>query len=166
MLGATRAVGAAPRLLATSAPECIGAKALSFGCLSGRYETLTHQSGANVALATLEVEREANSYLDLGCHQMTHVIGRTAGKQRGVAAFQDGSDLCASGFYHGITEAVMTEIGAGRILDQAYTVCADLRMADDRSYLLYNCVHGMGHGFMSVFGNDVFKALAGCDRLA
>jgi hypothetical protein len=166
VLGATFAVGAAPRLLAAPVPECTGAQSLSFGCLAGRYEALTARSGADAALMTLESEREANSYLRLGCHQMTHTIGRTAGARHGLAAFKDGSDLCASGYYHGVTEAVMTGIGPGRILDEARTVCADLRETGDRSYLHYNCVHGMGHGFMSVFGNDIVQALSGCDRLA
>ena len=54
-------------------------------------------------------------------------------------------------------------IGPERILDQAQAVCAEFRQDEGYSYLHYNCIHGMGHGFMAVFGTDVFQSLAGCD---
>lgn len=164
-LAVTFAVGAAPRVLAEPIPECSGAQSLNFGCLASRYEALTRRSGADAALADLQRARATNSYLDLGCHQMAHVIGRTAGALSGQAAFQDGSDLCASGFYHGVTESVMQALGPGNVAERAQEVCGALREADGQSYLHYNCVHGMGHGFMAVYGNDVFRSLAGCEGL-
>jgi hypothetical protein len=158
-------VGARPRLFTPPIPECTGAEALSGACLVSRYETLTRSAGVQAALADLVERRKANSYLDLACHQITHVVGRTASERLGLAAFRDGTDLCASGYYHGVTEGVMQAIGPERIMDQAQTVCDEFRQSNGLSYLHYNCIHGMGHGFMAVFGTDVFRSLEGCDGL-
>jgi hypothetical protein len=97
---------------------------------------------------------------------LTHVVGRTAGKIYGGAAFTRGSDLCASGYYHGVVEAVMMSIGGEHILEHVQDVCAEYRAAGSHSYLHYNCAHGMGHGFMAVFASDVFQSLSGCDSLS
>lgn len=166
LLGVIFAVGAGPRVIAAPAPECTGAQALSSACLVARYETLTRTAGAQAALADLVERRKTNSYLDLACHQLTHVVGRTASQRLGAAAFREGSDRCASGYYHGVTEGVMTAIGADRIVDEAQAVCGAFREDQGFSYLHYTCTHGMGHGFMAVFGNDVFQSLTGCEALA
>jgi hypothetical protein len=146
-------------------PQCIGAQSVDAGCFIERYGALTRASGAAVALADLGEQRQSNPYLRAMCHQVTHVIGRAAGATHGKAAFTQGTDLCASGFYHGVVESVMMGIGAGRIRESAASVCRELRVDSPRSYFHYNCVHGMGHGFMAVFGSDVFQSLAACDVL-
>ena len=160
------AVGAGPPVIAMPAPECTGAEALSGTCLVRRYEVLTQTLGVQAALADLAERRTTNSYLNLACHQIAHVVGRTASQRSGLAAFREGSDDCASGYYHGVTEGVMEKIGPDRIATEAQAVCADFRQDRAFSYLHYNCIHGMGHGFMAVFETDVFRSLAGCDLLA
>ena len=157
--GVTRAGGPA-------VPECAGGESLEFGCFKERYAALTRAAGVRAALDDLAKRRDASGYLVAACHQLTHVVGRTAGELRGEAAFTEGTDLCASGYFHGVTEAVMGRIGPERIGAEARTVCDTHRRRDNRSYLHYNCVHGMGHGFMAVHGSDVFRSLPGCDALA
>ena len=161
LLGAKSARGGASHI-----PECSGAESLDVGCFAARYEALTRVAGVEQALSDLAERRETSGYLGSACHQLTHVVGRTAGQIHGGAAFDRGSDLCASGYYHGVVEAVMINIGADKILEQARGVCAEYREADDRPYLYYNCIHGMGHGFMAVFDSDVFESLSGCDALS
>jgi hypothetical protein len=150
----------------TPAPECTGARALDFGCFADRYEVLTRTAGPDAALNELDDQHTTNTYLLGACHQLTHVVGRTAGQLRRAAAFVDSSDVCASGYYHGLAEAIMMAIGPAQIVDQAQSVCAEQRQRDPYSFPHYNCVHGMGHGFMAVFKTDVFRSLAGCDALA
>jgi hypothetical protein len=149
----------------TPVPACSGSHSLEFGCLAGRYEALTRVSGVSAALADLDTRRATSGYVRGVCHQLTHVVGRTAGALDGGAAFTKGSDVCASGYYHGVIEAVMMGIGAEQMLGRAHAVCAEHRQRNRHSYLHYNCVHGMGHGFMAVFESDVFKSLPGCDAL-
>jgi hypothetical protein len=146
-------------------PECTGAQSLDANCFVSRYTALTTTAGAKVALDDLAAQSASNQFLIAACHQLTHVVGRTAGERYGKAAFAQGSDFCASGYYHGVTESVMTAIGRDDVVDRAATVCAEPREQQRYSYPHYNCVHGMGHGFMAVFGSDIFKSLAGCDAL-
>lgn len=145
---------------------CTGARAIDFGCFERRYTELASARGAYAALADLTRQRSRNGYVRAACHQLTHRIGRAVGATRGIAAFDDGMPLCSSGYYHGVIEAVMIKLPAGRALRDARRVCAPLRDRAPRSADHYNCVHGMGHGFMAVFGTDVFASLHGCDALA
>ena len=138
----------------TPAPECTGAHSLDFGCFADRYEVLTRTAGPDAALNELDDQHTSNTYLVGACHQLTHVVGRTAGQLSGAAAFADGSDVCASGYYLGVAEAIMMAIGPAQIVDQAQSVCAEQRQRDPYSFPHYNCVHGMGHGFMAVFKTD------------
>jgi hypothetical protein len=94
-----------------------------------------------------------------------HGIGRDAGRRLGIRAFDLGDDTCSSGFFHGVVEAVMARIGSARIRRDVSQVCAPFRDRGSRSSANYNCVHGMGHGFMEVYDGDVFRSLAGCDGL-
>jgi hypothetical protein len=146
-------------------PACTGGDALAFGCLAARYEGLLHQRGADAALADLSVRRDENGFILAACHQLTHIIGRSAGRARGIGALDGGQPLCSSGYYHGVVEEVMAEIDRAHVLARAPSVCADHRRLRPRSNAHYNCVHGMGHGFMAVYGSDVFASLAGCDSL-
>jgi hypothetical protein len=148
-----------------SIPECEGARALDTGCLSDRYEALTRTRGAETALAELDLLSGQSGFVGAACHQLTHVVGRTAGELNGLTAFTSGSEMCASGYYHGVVEAVMQRIDAEEGPDQVATVCDCFRAQDPFSFPHYNCVHGMGHGFMGIFQSDVFRSLEGCDGL-
>jgi hypothetical protein len=148
-----------------SAPACADAQSIDHACFVERYTVLTQSNGPEAALDDLAASRQSNEFLRTICHQLAHVVGRTAGERAGNAAFARGSDLCASGYYHGVVESVMAAIGREQILARATSVCDEQRSADARSYLHYNCVHGMGHGFMGLYDSDVFPSLAGCDAL-
>src|SRR5438270_8371746 len=84
----------ATRTDTTPVPKCTGAQSLDFDCFVARYEALTRASGVAAALADLDAQRTTNGYVVAACHQLTHVIGRTAGQLHGEAAFMQGSDLC------------------------------------------------------------------------
>ena len=71
--------------------------------------------------------------------------------------------VCASGYYHGVTEAAMTKIGAGGGRASAPAVCAAVRKRPHSA--TRQCIHGMGHGFMGVLDRDLGASLKGCDAL-
>jgi hypothetical protein len=50
-------------------------------------------------------------------------------------------------------------------VDEANSICADLREGQKYSYYHRNCVHGLGHGFMGIQENELFKSLQACDAL-
>jgi hypothetical protein len=151
---------------AEAAPECVGAAALDFACHELRYRHLVETAGVPVALHDLAERRQVSGYLRAACHRLLHVIGGAAGRRDGIEAFAQGDPLCSAGYYHGVVEAVMGEIGAEHIADGAGAVCASFRERERYSINHFDCVHGMGHGFMGLYGSDVFASLAGCDGLA
>jgi hypothetical protein len=73
--------------------------------------------------------------------------------------------VCASGYYHGVLQAVMERRGARGSVRDAAAICEATRSAGRRSAEHYNCVHGMGHGYMEVFSSRVSDSLHGCQAL-
>ena len=145
--------------------ECTGGDALDFDCWEARYVSMVGSAGADAALADLDAARRTSGFVFAACHQLTHRIGRVAGERLGRAAFGEGSTLCASGYYHGVSEAVMAAIGPANVERDAMSVCAEQRATQPGSNVHYNCVHGMGHGFMGVFESDMFRSLDACETL-
>jgi hypothetical protein len=158
---------ARPAASEAAVADCSGASKLDYACHQERYRNLVLNSGVEAAFADLKDERERNGFVRAACHQMTHVIGRTAVELYGdlAGAYARGDPICSAGYYHGATEAVMAKIGPDKVVEEADTVCADLRENQRYSTYHYNCVHGMGHGFMGVFQTEVFESLEACDAL-
>ena len=165
-LGVAIAPGDTPRSRAAEAPiECSGSAAVDFECHERRYTQLGRRDGPGVALRALAADQKRNGYVRAACHQLTHRIGRAAGSLRGIDALGAGRPVCASGYYHGVLQAVMSKMGARGAIENAAAICAEVRGDDRSSAEHYNCVHGMGHGFMEVFASDLFESLDGCGEL-
>jgi hypothetical protein len=80
--------------------------------------------------------------------------------------YSKGDNFCWSGYYHGAMEATVAKIGPDKILNEADTICAPLGEGDQKhSFYHYNCVHGLGHGFMGVQNNELFESLEVCDTM-
>ncbi len=144
---------------------CDGAAEIDFACWAGRYEAMAADGRAGAAVRELERLRHRVGYLRAACHQLTHVIGRRAGAGGDIRAIRAAGTSCSSGFQHGVVEAVMTKAGRRAVMRDPASVCAPLRAAGRHSLAHYNCVHGMGHGFMEVQDSDVMRALDGCASL-
>jgi hypothetical protein len=128
---------------------------------------LVRVSGVEAAFDELKEEYEKNGFVRSNCHQMSHVIGRAAAERYGdiPGAYDRGDSFCGSGYYHGVMQAVVARIGAGRILEEADTLCTDLRERQKFSLYHRDCAHGLGHGFMNVLENELFASLHACDAL-
>jgi hypothetical protein len=63
-------------------------------------------------------------------------------------------------------ETISTEIGPTKITAKANGICASLRHQQPYSFYHYNCVHGLGHGFMEIKKDELFDALGACNALA
>jgi hypothetical protein len=150
---------------APSVSTCTGSAAIDFACHARRYRGLVRRDGAPAALRALAADQRRNGFVRAACHQLTHRIGRAAGALRGIDALHDGQPVCASGYPHGVLQAVMGRAGARDAVKRAAAICAETRAGDGRSAEHYNCVHGMGHGFMEVFSSRVFRSLDGCAAL-
>jgi hypothetical protein len=149
--------------------DCSGPKANDFSCYQKRYEDLVYNSGVQAAFADLKDQFAKEQFVKASCHQLTHSIGRAAAELYGgdvPSTYSRGDDFCGSGYYHGAMQTVVANIGADKILDEADNICAAPREQQDQSLDHRNCAHGMGHGFMGLYGNEVFESLEACDALS
>jgi hypothetical protein len=149
--------------------DCSGPKANDFSCYQRRYEDLVYNSGVEAAFADLKNELPKEQFVNASCHQLTHSIGRAAAELYGgdiPSTYSRGDDFCGSGYYHGAMQTIVANIGADKILDEADNICAYPREQQVQSLDHRNCAHGMGHGFMGLYVNEVFESLEGCDALS
>ena len=157
-----------PPKASETAADCSGALSTDYACYQERYQNLVNDSGVQAAFADLKDEYSKNGFVRSNCHQLSHVIGRAAAEHYGdiPAAYGQGDSFCGSGYYHGVMQAVVARIGADRILEETDTLCSS-ELGENQKYSLYHrdCVHGLGHGFMGVLGNELFDSLEACDAL-
>ncbi len=138
-----------------------------FTCYSEYYTSKTGATNPVKALEDLKNLGEKNAYPKAQCHQLAHVIGHEGYAKYGSLskAYTMGDSYCWSGYYHGVTESAVGAMGADRIRAEANTICAELASKQKYSFDHFNCVHGLGHGFMTVDNFNLFDALKSCDLL-
>ncbi len=138
-----------------------------FTCYADYFKAKTKAAEAVDAIADLKQLYESDEYAKSQCHQLIHVIGRTGYEKYGslAAAYTKGDAFCWSGYYHGVTEQAIGDLGPERMRKDANTVCASLAAKAKYSFDHYNCAHGLGHGFMTVENFNLFDALKTCDLL-
>jgi len=139
-----------------------------FECYANYFTYTTERSGIDVAIKKIkEMYNSGDTYIATQCHQLTHVIGRAAATKFPVIAeaYNYGDTFCWSGYYHGVMEAIIAEIGLANIPTKLNEICDALPGKDTYSFNYYNCVHGLGHGTMYVSGHELFDALELCDLL-
>ncbi len=148
--------------------DCIAAGTDEFKCWKKRYETIVTNDSPEAAFADMKQAYEQDNYVRRDCHQIAHVIGRSAAKryENVVEAYNHGDNICWSGYYHGVMEGVAAKIGAVKFIEQVGTICNGAAEQERYSFYHYNCVHGLGHGLMLVKNNELFQALELCNRLS
>jgi hypothetical protein len=154
----------AVNLLAVDDPGSAKGGCKTLRCTAERYSALVRSDSPARAMRVFERDYRRSAAVRAECHDLTHVIGRSAGKKYGAVerAYRDGDRFCGSGYYHGVVEEIVRESGGRLAPDE---VCATLRERRPRSVDHFNCAHGLGHGFMQVRDDDVRAALGDCDRL-
>lgn len=138
----------------------------TYKCYKTQLTDLIDKASPETATALLKQNYDKSAYIHSDCHQLMHIVGREAyAKYNDLAtAFVHGDQFCWSGFYHGIMEQVSTEKGYDWIFQHAASICKPITQKYGiGSFNAYNCVHGLGHGFMEVEDEDLFAALKSCD---
>ncbi len=94
------------------------------------------------------------------CHGFGHRIGRKAFEYYGFSdsIIHAREDVCAGGYTHGILEAYFT--ADGTLADHPTSACATVDPKRKQS-----CYHGVGHGLMFHYYDDVAKSLEKCRTL-
>ena len=138
-------------------------------CFQQAFGNMALRSGPKSALAAA-----ARLYGDGGspaCHTVVHTIGAAAlSRFDGDVArtFAAGSSLCWSGYYHGVLERSLLEVGASRpraLRAVARSLCNEV-LDQEVPWVAYQCLHGLGHGLMITTGLDLPRSLDTCRRLA
>lgn len=127
----------------------------------GRAEENIHEilerDGVRAALDELTRIAKSDTELAGQCHGLAHGIGHEALEHEGferALTFED--DICGSGYLHGVIEAHFAETPEDEIPALFAKTCPPQSG---------KCFHGLGHGAMASYDNDVAKSLALCHSL-
>jgi len=147
----------------TTLADCAGAEAT---CYLQAFGNVAYRQGPKVALRRFAEAIRTNPTVEASCHPIAHTIGAGALKRfRGDVgrAMADGQATCGSGYYHGLLEWKLAGLPENEVAGVAKTVCNDTRAKSQ--FIYYQCVHGLGHGFMLYTRYDLPGALGLCHRL-
>ena len=128
------------------------------------YVSIVYELDPRQAMRTLEEESLRDNRVSALCHDVLHVIGHTAYKKyesfKEAAKFQ--SDFCNSGYIHGIFESYFesTDDSVSGLAEQCYEYAS----IGGRQFDLWQCHHGIGHGFMYFTGGDLDESLMLCEK--
>lgn len=138
-----------------------------FLCLRQAFGNIAFYRDPQIALAQLDTLSRSDATVANLCHPITHSIGHAAyTKYNGDAALAliHGSMTCSSGYYHGVIERAFSGVPRTDIPKVAHALCASLHHG--ATFLLWQCVHGLGHGLMIYSANDLPYSLRVCHGLA
>ena len=139
----------------------------NFKCLEQAFGNLTYNEGPEKALALLQEKTTSDASVATNCHRIAHRMGSAAlsrYKDEVAPAFIAGTPVCASGYYHGIIERAFLGQPKDKLTVVSRQLCSDSKITEQR-FLLYQCIHGLGHGLMIYTGYDMPGALKTCDGL-
>jgi hypothetical protein len=149
---------------ATVVADCLPADLL---CVSQAYGNVAYAEGPKIALARLEQAMAGDPEIAAGCHRVAHVIGGASLYRLNDdvgSAFAAGSGVCWSGYYHGILERVFHGVEASDVatLSRLGAAACASPVVRETPFSAYNCLHGLGHGFMLSTGYDLPSSIEGC----
>ena len=133
-------------------------------CYEQAFGNLVFERGPERAFARFDAAIAEEGPIESGCHRIAHRMG-AAGLARYEdsvgEAFAHGSASCWSGYYHGILEASLGADPREQLGADARRLCDDVRDGST-TFLIYQCVHGLGHGLMITTGYGLPDALNAC----
>jgi hypothetical protein len=131
-----------------------------FYCYGSRYALLAYDKSSKDAYDQMKADYKTDTYVVAQCHQLAHIIGRTIYKKTGdlTKTFAEGDSFCWSGYHHGVIEQAIGTLGATKIKTQLNTICDAFSDKTRYSFDHFNCVHGLGHGMMTIEGFELFTA--------
>ena len=119
------------------------------------------ESDPRIAIENLRQTSETNANVQALCHDLLHEIGRASYQKYG--SFEDTivyqTDFCNSGYIHGTFEEYFETTPAEDL--NINSLCSNLSLK--RPFDVWQCNHGIGHGFMYLTGGDLNKSISLCD---
>jgi cytochrome c553 len=136
-------------------------------CYRQAFGNLAYQEGPQKALALLATDDRRIAGVHADCHQISHWIGH-AGlayyKHDAGQALSHGAMTCNSGYYHGVLQLALAGLPRSEVVKKSRNLCS-APAVNTNDFLLYQCVHGLGHGLMIYSGDDLPWSLRTCHQL-
>ncbi len=136
-------------------------------CYEGHILAVQKRDGVAAALDVVEAVAALDVAVERDGHVYVHMVGIEAYSPDVDVAetFSQCSTLFQSGCYHGVLQAHFMASGT---VDEAIVrdLCRGYSGVDGDRWLLFQCLHGLGHGLTMYFGHDLPRALDACDYLA
>lgn len=124
------------------------------------------RAGVVAALEMLETVSVGDLTVEAQGHVYTHAIGIEAYSPE--TPFEDVFSECTvlfqSGCYHGVVQAHFMASGAADA-ERVVALCEPYDEDPSDRWILFQCLHGLGHGLTMYYGHHLPKALEGCDFL-
>jgi cytochrome c553 len=136
-------------------------------CYRQAFGNVAYREGPEKALSLLGTDDQTMPGVHADCHQISHWVGHAAlAHYHGNAAkaLAHGAMTCNSGFYHGVIERAFAGLPRNEVVKRARQLCTTKAVTKEE-FLLYQCVHGLGHGLMIYSGDDLFWSLRACHKL-
>jgi len=136
-------------------------------CYSALLSERLNKRGVADAVATLDALTAADADVAEHAHEYAHGIGIEAyGKSPDIiGTFAACGDGYSSGCRHGVIQAYF-ESRQQVTQPEVEALCQPFKSAAQSRWVLFQCVHGMGHGLTMFHGHDLPRALTDCDLLA
>jgi hypothetical protein len=135
-------------------------------CFRDSLTAMARSGSVTGAISALGVLTREDPGIRRDDHLYAHAIGISAGSSgRPVAeVFAQCTVAFQSGCYHGVIESYFDRL---RVVDSAAVrrLCAPFRTDATQRWILFQCVHGMGHGLTMFYQHDLRRGLASCDHL-
>lgn len=148
--------------------NCVDISPETFPCYEDYYSAFVRTHGAGAAFNDLKARYAVSPFVRAQCHQLAHTIGHTASELYPTPsqAFAQGDSFCWSGYYHGVMEELVANRSQDPLPRVIATLCTDIPGKSAYSFDYYNCVHGLGHGVMTLLDGELFESLTICDTLS
>jgi cytochrome c553 len=136
-------------------------------CYRQAFGNVAYKEGPQKALALLATDDQKIPGVHADCHQISHWVGH-AGllhyHNDAGTALSHGAMTCNSGYYHGVLQLALAGLPRDKVVKKAQHLC-DAKAVNKDEFLLYQCVHGLGHGLMIYSGDDLPWSLTTCHKL-
>jgi hypothetical protein len=136
-------------------------------CYTRLITTRLEKHGVADAAATLDALAAADQDVAEHAHEYAHALG--------IAAYSRSTDIpgtftaCGDNFSSGCRHGVIQAYFEARDSVSAPAIealCQPFKNPGASRWVLFQCVHGMGHGLTMYRGHDLPKALSDCDLLS
>lgn len=136
-------------------------------CYAQLFSERLKQHGVADAVATLDAVASADADAAEHAHEFAHGIGIEAySLSKDIpATFTACGDGFSSGCRHGVIQAYF-ESRDQVTQPEVEALCQPFKQPGMSRWVLFQCVHGMGHGLTMLYSHDLPRALTDCDLLS